>query len=230
MTQQAEISQKFVVSRSVKAPLTSPKLLRLAGLSALIAGICYVLVGIFHPANVPSSVTTTRWEVVHVLACGMSFFGVLGLAGLYARQAVKTGWLGLVGYFLLSLWLVLIMGFSFVEAFILPHVATASPAFVQAWMGMFNGPATKFALGALPILWTLTGFIYILGGLLFGVATFRAGILPSWAGALLAVSTVLAPIAGAIPNAFQPKIAIPMGLALVWLGYALWSERRLQSA
>ena len=54
---------------------TNSNLVRLAGLSALIAGICYVLVGIFHPANVPSAVTTTRWEIVHVLACVMSFFG-----------------------------------------------------------------------------------------------------------------------------------------------------------
>jgi len=208
--------------------ITNENLIRLAGLSALIAGICYVLVGIFHPANVASSVTTTRWEIVHVLACAMSFFGVLGMAGLYARQAVKTGWLGLVGYILLSLWLVLIMGFSFVEAFILPHVATALPAFVQAWMGMFNGPAGKFDLGVLPTIWTLTGLVYILGGLLFGIATFRAGILPRWAGALLAISTVLAPIAGLLPNASQPKVAVPMGLALAWLGYALWSERRTQ--
>ena len=51
----------------------------------------------------------------------MSFFGVLGLAGLYARQAMKAGWLGLAGFVLLSLWMVLIMGFSFVEAFILPQ-------------------------------------------------------------------------------------------------------------
>jgi hypothetical protein len=208
--------------------ITNENLIRLAGLSALIAGICYVLVGIFHPANVASSVTTTRWEIVHVLACAMSFFGVLGMAGLYARQAVKTGWLGLVGYILISLWLVLIMGFSFVEAFILPHVATALPAFVQAWMGMFNGPAGKFDLGVLPTIWTLTGLVYILGGLLFGIATFRAGILPRWAGALLALSTVLAPIAGLLPNASQPKVAVPMGLALAWLGYALWSERRTQ--
>ena len=208
--------------------ITNENLIRLAGLSALIAGICYVLVGIFHPANVASSVTTTRWEIVHVLACAMSFFGVLGMAGLYARQAVKTGWLGLVGYILLSLWLVLIMGFSFVEAFILPHVATALPAFVQAWMGMFNGPAGKFDLGVLPTIWTLTGLVYILGGLLFGIATFRAGILPRWAGALLALSTVLAPIGVLLPNASQPKVAVPMGLALAWLGYALWSERRTQ--
>jgi len=208
--------------------ITNANLIRLAGLSALIAGICYMLVGIFHPANVPSSVTTTRWEIVHVLACAMSFFGVLGLAGLYARQAVKTGWLGLIGYLLLSFWMVLIMGFSFVEAFILPHVAAALPAFVQAWMGMFNAPRGQFDLGVLPTIWTLSGPALILGGLLFGIATFRAGILPRWAGALLALSTVLAPIGVLLPNASQPKIAIPQGFALAWLGYALWSERPTQ--
>lgn len=208
--------------------MTSHDLMRLAGISALVAGICYVLVGVFHPPNVAASVTTTRWAIVHVIACAMSFFGVLGLAGLYARQALKTGWLGLIGYLLLSLWLVLIMGFSFVEAFVLPQVATSLPAFVQAWMGMFNGPAGAFDLGALPTIWTLSGPIYILGGLLFGIATFRGGILPRYAGALLAISTVLAPTAALLPNASQPKIAIPAGVALAWLGYALWSERRTQ--
>ena len=83
--------------------ITNANLFRLAGLSALIAGLCYVLVGIFHPANIPASVTTTSWGAIHVIACAMSFFGVLGLTGIYARQAVKTGWLGLVGYVLLSL-------------------------------------------------------------------------------------------------------------------------------
>jgi hypothetical protein len=213
-------------STDVDMTFTSDRLRHAAGLSALIAGTCYVFVGIFHPANIPSSVLTTRWEVVHVLACAMAFFGVLGMAGLYARQAVKTGWLGLAGFLMLELWLVLIMGFSFVEAFILPHIASASPAFVQAWMGMFNGPAGTFDLGVLPTVWTLTAPIYILGGLSFGVATFRAGILPRWAGALLALSTVLAPVAVLLPNASQPKTAIPMGIALAWLGYALWTEQR----
>jgi hypothetical protein len=208
-----------------KTTITPAALLRWAGLAAVVAGLCYVLVGIFHPANVPSSVTTTRWQVVHVIACLMSFFGLLGLAGLYARQARKAGWLGLVGYLLLSLWLVMIMGFSFVEAFVLPHIAAAAPGFVQSWMGMFNGPAGTFDIGALPTVWTLSAPALIGGGVLFGVATFRAGILPRWGGALLAASTALAPIAAALPNASQPKTAIPMGIALAWLGYALWSER-----
>ena len=205
---------------------TASNLIRWAGLSAMIAGICYMLVGVFHPANVASSVITTQWVVVHYLACAMCFFGVLGMAGLYARQVKESGWLGLVGFVLLTLWFVLVMGFTFVEAFILPRVATAVPAFVEGWMGMLVGPASKFDLGVMPTLWTLSGPIYILGGLLFGIGTFRARILPRWAGVLLAVGTLMAPIAALLPNASQPKIAIPVGLALAWLGYALWSERR----
>jgi hypothetical protein len=216
--------------RTVDMKLAGDNLLRLAGLATLVAGACYVLVGIFHPANVPSSVTTTRWEVVHVLACAMCFFGVLGLTGVHVRQAARTGWLGLAGFLMLELWLVLVLGFSFVEAFVLPHVAATSPALVQAWMGMFNGPAGSFDLGVLPLLWTLTAPLYILGGVAFGVATFRAGVLPRWAGALLAVSTLAAPIAAFIPNAAQPKMAIPMGIALAWLGWALWSGHQAQPA
>jgi hypothetical protein len=205
--------------------ITNANLIRLAGFSALIAGLCYVLVGVFHPANVPSSVTTTRWATVHVLACAMSFFGVLGLAGIYARQAAKSGWLGLIGFVMLSTWFVLIMGFSFVEAFILPHSAAVTPAFIAGWMGIFNGDASPIDLGALPTLWTLSGPLYILGGLLFGIATFRARILPRGGAVLLALGTALAPLAKLLSLAAQPKIAIPTGLALAWLGYALMSER-----
>src|ERR1700753_2623231 len=60
--------------REQPSRITTPTLLRLAGLSALLAGICYVFVGVFHPSNVASSVTTTRWEVVHLIACAMCLF------------------------------------------------------------------------------------------------------------------------------------------------------------
>ena len=153
------------------------------------------------------------------------------MTGLYARQAEKTGWLGLVGYLLLEPLVGAHHGLQLRRGL---HPAACGelrlPAFVQAWMGMFNGPAGSFDLGVLPTVWTLTGPVYILGGLLFGIATFRAGILPRWAGALLALSTVLAPVAALLPNASQPKIAIPMGIALAWLGYALWSEQSASAA
>ena len=205
---------------------TTSNLIRLAGLSALLGGACYVFVGLFHPPNVPASVSSTRWAIVHVVACAMCFFTLLGLTGIYARQVKRAGWLGLAGYLLLSLWFTLIMGFSFVEAFILPRLTTSQPAFVAAWFGMLVGPATKFDLGALPTIWTLTAPLYMLGGLLFGITIYRLAVLPRLAGVLLAVGTLMAPTAALLPNAMQPKIAIPVGVALAWLGYALWSERR----
>ena len=210
--------------------VTTENLLRWSGIAAIIGGACYLLVGLFHPSNVPSSVVTTPWLVVHILAMGTSFFGMIGLTGLYARQAEKTGWLGLAGYLLLNLWLALILGFTFVEVFILPMVASAAPAFVAGWLGMFTGTASDINLGALPTIWTITGPLYILGGILFGIATFRARILPRWSGVLLAVGTAIGPAAAFISLDYQPKVAVPVGVALIWMGYALWSEKRRHAA
>jgi hypothetical protein len=206
--------------------LSSRTLVRLAGLSAALAGTCYVGVGLVHPANVAASVTTTPWFTAHLLACATCFFGLLGTAGIYARQAARCGWTGLVGYVMVSLWLVLVMGFSFVEAFVLPRPGAVTPAFVEGWMGMFDGTPSAVDLGVLPTLWTLSAPLYIIGGLAFGVATFRARIFPRGAAVLFAAGTALAPTAVLLPLAAQPKMAIPTGLALAWLGYALLTERR----
>src|SRR5215210_1480786 len=110
-----------------KMKITASSLLRWAGLSALVAGICFVVLGLLHPPNVLSSVTT-RWAIVHSLALAMSLFGLLGIMGLYARQVNEAGWLGLAGFLLLSLWLVLILPFTFFEVFFLPLLATEAPA------------------------------------------------------------------------------------------------------
>ncbi|HEY3473753.1 MAG TPA: hypothetical protein VGK56_04035 [Anaerolineales bacterium] len=148
------------------------------------------------------------------------------MAGLYARQAEKSGWLGLAGFVLFSLWLGLMMPFSFVEAFILPRLVTELPAFVEGFLGMFTGIASEIDLGILPTFWNISGPMYIFGPLLFGIATFRARVLPRWAGALLVLGAVLVPVGALVPPEYQPKIMVPVGLALAWLGYALFSERR----
>jgi hypothetical protein len=179
----------------------------------------------FHPLNVLSAVTTTRWAVVHILASAMCFFVLLGLAGLYARQAEKAGWLGLIGFFLYSLSWVLTVPFTFAEVFILPSLATQAPGFVQGFLGAFSSSGgLQFTI--LAALWTIAGILYMLGGLLFGIATFRAGILSRWAAGLLAVGSVLSPAAALLPHQYEPIVAVPVGLALAWLGYSLWSERR----
>jgi hypothetical protein len=79
-------------------------------------------------------------------------------------------------------------------------------------------------VGALATLWSLLGVVYILGGLLFGIATFRAGILSRWAGGLLALGAVSSPAFALVPQSLAPLAAVPVGLGLAWLGYALWSD------
>jgi hypothetical protein len=153
------------------------------------------------------------------------------MAGLYARQVEESGWLGLAGFLLFTAWMTLVCGFSFVEAFILPKLATESPAFIAGWMGMFSGAPSAVDLGILPMIWNISGPIFILGPVLFGIATFRARVLPRWAGALLALNAVLVPLGALVPPEYQPKIImVPIGLALAWLGYALWAERRERAA
>ena len=210
--------------------MNSRNLTRWAGLSALVAGISFVVVGLLHPPDVLSSVTTTRWAITHSLAIAMSVFVLLGRTGLYARQVEAAGWLGLAGYLLWSLFWVLALPFTFVEAFILPLLATEAPRFAEGFLGIFTGSASETSLGALPAAWMLLGPMYILGGLLFGIATFRARILPRWAAIVFGVGAPLSLAFGLLPHERQPLAAVPVGVGLAWLGYALWSERRQTAA
>ena len=113
----------------------------------------------------------------------------------------------------------------------MPLLATEAPTFVAGFLGIFNGHPVETNLGALPVLYTLAGSAgYVLGGLLFGIATLRAGILSRWAAGLLAVGAVAPFVLAMLPHPLDRTFAVPTGLALAWLGYALWSERREQAA
>jgi len=206
--------------------ITASRLIRWAGLSAMVAGISFVLVGLLHPAQVLSSVTTGTWLAVHLLTLAVTFFGLLGIAGLYARQVEETGWLGFAGFLIFSVWLVLVPGFTFFEALILPLLAVDAPKFASDFLATFTGAAVETNLGILPTLWSLLGVLYILGPLVFGVATLRAGILSRWAAGVFGFGAVSSVLFALLPPALEPLAAVPMGSGLAWLGYALWSERR----
>jgi hypothetical protein len=214
-----------------KSTVTTTTLMRLAGASAIAAGLCFLVIGMFHPVNEPAQVTTAAWFYAHIAASALGFFGLFGMAGLYIRQAERAGWLGLIGFLLFSVWMTMVTGFSFVEAFILPKLATASPAFVESFMGMFSGVPGEIDLGIFPTLWKLADPLYLIGPLLFGIATFRAGVLPRLAGALFVAGATLAPVGALlVPPEYQPLVMVPNGIALAWLGYVLVSERRANAA
>jgi hypothetical protein len=156
----------------------------------------------------------------------MDLLGIVGIAGLYARQVEKAGWLGLAGAALFTLFWAITSAFHLVEALILPLLATASPTFVESWLSMVGGHAAEMDLGLLPAANSINGLFYMFGGLLFGIATFRTRVLPRGAAGLLAFGIVL-PLIGSslVPHPYDRMFAIPVGLALAWLGYALWQGK-----
>src|SRR3954451_10027189 len=116
--------------------ITAAKLIRWAGLSAMAAGIIFAGIQPIHPPDVLASVNTSAFIIITSFKTAMSLFGLFGIAGLYARQVEETGWLGLAGYLLLTIFYAVQMCYAFVEPLILPLLTTVAPTFVESALGM----------------------------------------------------------------------------------------------
>jgi hypothetical protein len=214
-----------------ESKITPASFIRWTGLAAIVAGVIFAGIQPIHPTDALSSVNTTAWAIITPLKTVMCLLFLLGLAGIYARQLTKVGWLGLAGFFLFSLSWAVNLVYIFAEAFILPPLAKAAPKFAQDFIfGVITSRATDSDLGFLPTLFALNGIFYLLGGLLFGIAIFRAGILSRMPAGLLAITALLTPLAAMFPHEIQRYAGIPVGIAVAWLGYSLWSEKREQAS
>ena len=210
-----------------KIKVTTPNLIRAAGLSAVVAGTIFAVIQPIHPPDVIASVTTSAFIIITSFKTVMCLFGIFGIAGLYARQVKETGWLGLAGYLLLTIFYAVQMCYAFAEPTLLPLLAPVAPTFVESVMGMASGAGGTMNLGAFAVIYNIIPLLYLLGLLLFGIAIFRARILSRWAAVLLAASGPLAGIMVALlPHQLERFAAVPMGIALIWLGFSLFFEQR----
>lgn len=210
--------------------ITPSKLIQAAGLSAVMSGLLYIVRQPVHPPDDVSAVTGSAWLIVGYMTLCMSVLGLVGVTGIYLRQVRETGLLGLIGYLMFGLWFVLLTAFTFAQTLILPPLAPEAPQFVDSFLGIFSGSGGGTDLGALGAMSLVSAVLYIPGGLIFGIATFRARILSRRGAALLVVGMVLTPLASVFPHTAGSIFAVPVGLALIWLGYSLWSEERKSAA
>jgi hypothetical protein len=197
-------------------------------IAAVIAGLMFVVIQPLHPADTLESVTTSAWALIHYATLVMLALFVVGVTGIYVSQAEKLGWLGLVGYVVLVIGLSLTAIGGVIEAFVQPQIAGSDPEFVQGMLDMVHGHPITADLGAIPLVWNVASAGFLGGTLLFGAANFRAGVLSRWASGIFAVGLLaMAPVVGLIGN---PRLAaVPVGIGLAWLGYSLWSTRRLRA-
>lgn len=209
--------------------VTTNGLIRASGIAALAAGLLFVVIQPLHPADTLTSVASPSWSAVHQATCLMLILFVAGITGIYASQVEEAGWFGLIGYVALSVGLLITAAFTFVEAFIEPILAGATPAIVSGLLGMVEGAPSDFDLGALPAIYSVSSALFLGGCIVFGIATIRARILSRPAAALFAFGIIAAaPLTAAIDT---PRVAaVPIGLGLAWLGASLWSRRRSPAA
>ena len=202
--------------------ITTDRLTRAAGLCAAAAGLIFISVQINHPPMDVSSVASTEWVVRFTAKLVMCGLALAGITGMYLRQVRQIGVLGLIGLVLLGGFYVLEAGVEFMGAYVLPSLADVAPQYVNDVLAVSTGGSASGDIGTLQTVFALCGGAYIVGGLVFGIALFRANVLARWAAALLAVSTVSTMALSALPESFNRPLAVPMGVALIGLGVSLW--------
>jgi hypothetical protein len=202
--------------------ITATGLTKAAAAAAATAGALFIAVQIGHPGHDAFTTETTQWVARCSVKLVMSVLALAGITGMYVRQYRRAGVLGLVGYLLFAVGYLGMFGTQVIATTVLPNLVHTEPAFVNDVVGAAAGIAPNGDIGALQTLFNVAGIGYLVGGLLFGIALFRAGLLARWACVLLAVSTAGTVALKFLPTGFDRPFAVPEGIALVALGASLW--------
>jgi hypothetical protein len=208
--------------------ITTNRLTAAAGICAAAAGAIFIGVQINHPPADVAHIVTTEMTVRETAKILMCVLALAGLTGMFLRYRRPLGRLGLAGYSLLSIGYLAMFAVECIVAYVLPTEAHSNPVYVQHVINGAMGHGATGGIGHLHELFLFMGMGYSLGGLLFGIALFRAGVLARWASALLAYGTTSALALAALPESFSRPFAVPTGVALIGLGISLWRQERRQ--
>ncbi|HJQ02610.1 MAG TPA: hypothetical protein VJ851_13505 [Jatrophihabitans sp.] len=207
--------------------ITTAKLTRAAGICAAAAGAIFVGVQIKHPAFTVQAFTDgISWHARSIAKLVMSGLAIAGLTGMYLYQRRRMGKLGLVGYLVFTAGYLLMSSVESIAAFVLPGEAHSRPGYVNDVLRASAGLKTAGDIGSMQLLLALMGVTYMAGGLLFGIALFRARVLSRWAAGLLVLGAVGIAALKFLPVSFDRPMAVPTGIALIGLGVSLWRTQR----
>ena len=206
--------------------ITPNTLTRGAAAAAVAAGVTFIGVQIGHPHLDADSIATTEMVVRGSFKALMALLALVGITGMYLSHVRRNGVLGLVGYLIFAAGYLLIMATSFIAAYVLPSVVESDRDYVTSVLDVSTGGTAGTDIGALEFVFQAQGFGYLAGGLIFGIALFRARVLTRWACVLLAVSGLVSAALAVMPDAFYRLLAFPNAIALIVLGYSLWTTTR----
>lgn len=206
--------------------ITPAALMRSAAVAAVAAGLIFIGIQVGHPHSDVTAVTTTEWVVRNSFKVLMAALALAGITGMYLRQVKQIGLLGLLGYLLFGAGYLTIIGVAFVSAYVLPSIAETDPSYVNDVLAAATNGSATGDIGLMQAALNVSGIAFLGGGLIFGIALYRARVLARWAAALLAVASLLTVTLAVLPDAFYRFLAFPNSIAMIGLGYSLWLTTR----
>jgi len=206
--------------------VTTTGLTKATGIAAAVAGTMFIAVQIKHPAFDTYLTDTNEWVIRCSAKAVMTVLALAGFTGMYLRQVRQMRVLGLVGYLVFAVGYLLMWATELMAVAFLPALTDKAPAFAKNVIIASRGGTPTSDIGHLQTFLGITGACYMLGGLLFGIALYRARVLARWAAVLLAVSTVATAALAVLPAGFDRPMAVPEGVALIGLGISLWRDQR----
>ncbi|MBW0117362.1 hypothetical protein [Pseudonocardia abyssalis] len=210
--------------------VTTTKLSRAAGLAAVVAGLLFIAVQINHPPLDAALVSTTEWALRQSAKVLMAVLALAGVTGMYLHQVRRIGVFGLVAYLVFGAGYLALLGVELIGLCVLPSVAVSAPGYVDDVLAVATGGTAGGDIGPFAALSAVSGATYIGGGVLFGLALLRAGVLARWASALLAVGALATAAIPFLPQINQRLFAVPVAVALIGLGFSLWRGRQSAAA
>ena len=208
--------------------ITTTTLSRAAGLCAVAGGLLYAGVQIAHPPVDAAFATTTEYTIRETVKIAMAVLSLVGITGMYLRHARQVGVLGLIGYLVFGAGYLALLTVQVIGVFVLPSLIDTSPDYVDGVLAVALGGRATTDIGAMNDFLHVGGGAYLVGGLLFGIAFFRAHALARWAAALLALGAASSGLIPFLPMINFRLFAIPVAVAVAGLGYSLWREQRSQ--
>jgi hypothetical protein len=209
--------------------LTANRLTGISGLCAAAAGAIFIGVQVNHPPADVAHLLTTEMVIRESAKVLMTVLALVGFTGMFLRHRDRFGVLGVAGFSLLAFGFLALFAVECIIGYVLPTVAHFNPGYVQDVLDAAVGGHPSGDIGHMQELLLASGIGYPFGGLLFGIALFRAGILSRWASLLLAYGTISVLALAALPESFNRPFAVPTGVALIGLGISLWRDQRPQS-